>query len=254
MARFPALPVTPPADAGYRVASRQRCACVAGFTLLELLVAVAVFAVIGAMAYGGLNTVMNQQQRTNEHSQRLADLQLAYRIVQRDIEQLVERPVRNEYGDTVAALVGGGGYEGVEFSRAGYPNPARFLRSEIQRVAYATDEEQLLRRTWRVLDRAQDTVPDDEVLIEAVSGFDMRFLDEGDEWQQNWPPSTTTGTVAAALPKAVEVRVELVDLGVLRWLFRVAENYLAPTAVPGTGSGGGNGNGSGNGSDEDDEI
>jgi general secretion pathway protein J len=214
--------------------SRQNCAAVdAGFTLLELLIAVAVFAVVGAMAYGGLHTVMNQQQRTNEHSQRLADLQLAYRIMQRDLEQLVDRQIRNEYGDRVAGLVGGSGYEGVEFSRAGYPNPASFLRSEIQRVSYIADQDQLLRRSWRVLDRGLDSVPDEEVLIEAISDFAIRFLDESDEWQDNWPARQTLGQTAPALPRAVEVRVELTDLGVIRWLFRVPDNYRSTTVTAG---------------------
>ena len=95
-----------------RIAARSTYPAVAvsaGFTLLELLVAVAVFAVVGVMAYGGLQAVMSQQQRTNEHAQRLADLQLAYRVMQRDLEQLIDRPIRNEYGDTVVGLLRGSG-------------------------------------------------------------------------------------------------------------------------------------------------
>ena len=47
----------------------------AGFTLLELLVALSIFALISAMAYGGLQSVMTQQQQTGARSERLADLQ-----------------------------------------------------------------------------------------------------------------------------------------------------------------------------------
>ena len=55
-----------------------------GFTLLELLIAVAIFALIGAMAYGGLQQVLVQQQRTGQQSQRLSDLQKSYLIMQRN--------------------------------------------------------------------------------------------------------------------------------------------------------------------------
>lgn len=209
---------------------------VAGFTLLELLVAVAIFAVIGAMAYGGLQNVMDQQQRTAQHSDRLKALQTAYRILQRDLEQVLDRSIRNEFGDSVEALVGGSGFNGVEFSRAGFPNPAGFLRSEIQRVAYIPDQDRLLRRTWRVLDRAQDTQPDEQVLAENMVEFAIRFLDDSREWQENWPPLGAPGA-AAGLPVAVEVKLELEDLGALTWLFRVPTAYVA-TPVPG-GAGGG---------------
>jgi general secretion pathway protein J len=135
-----------------------------GFTLLELLVSLSIFALIGAMAYGGLTQVLKQQQATEVQSQQLADLQKSYRIMQRDLEQLINRGIRNEYGDSIDALVGGSGYDGVEFSRAGHANPAGFLRSDLQRIAYVPDQDTLIRRTWRVLDRAQDSLPDEEVL------------------------------------------------------------------------------------------
>lgn len=212
----------------------------AGFTLLELLIAVAIFALIGAMAYSGLYQVLRQQEVTEEHAARLADLQKAYRILQRDLEQVIERGIRNEFGDKIDPMVGGSGFDGVEFSRAGHANPAGFLRSQIQRVAYVPDQDVLLRRTWRVLDRAQDSLADEEVLVEGLQHFSMRFLDETNEWRESWPPlqqQTTAGTVSSGLPRAVEVELELDDLGILRWLYMMPEAFVpgTPSGTPGTG-------------------
>jgi len=206
---------------------------VGGFTLLELLVAVAIFAVVGAMAYSGLRNIMNQQAQTEAHSERLKDLQLAYRVIQRDLEQIVDREIRNEFGDPVDALVGGSGFTGVEFSRAGYPNPAGFLRSELQRVAYVPDQDQLIRRTWRVMDRAQDSQPDEQVLIAQLHEFSMRFLGEDKEWQERWPALTQAQGSATGLPLAIEVTVELDDVGVLTWLFRLPSSYRAASPPAG---------------------
>ena len=203
----------------------------AGFTLLELLVALSIFALISAMAYGGLQTVMTQQQHTGARSERLADLQKAYRIMQRDLEQIVGRGIRNEFGDRIGPVVGGSGFDGVEFSRAGYPNPAGFLRSDIQRVAYVPDQDTLLRRTWRVLDRAQDTEADEQKLVESMSRFEMRFLDQGNEWQERWPPAAGLGAAVPELPVAVEVQLELDDLGTLTWLFTLPQEFV-PSVQP----------------------
>lgn len=205
--------------------------------MLELLIAVAIFALVGAMAYGGLQQVLDQQQGTEAQSQRLADLQKAYSIMQRDLEQLANRKIRNEFGDSVEALVGGSGFNGVEFSRAGYANPAGYLRSDIQRVAYVPDQETLLRRTWRVLDRAQDSVPDEQVLATGLQRFSMRFLDDKNEWQERWPASPNPGgPVSPGFPKAVEVVLELDDVGIVSWLFQLPENLVAGVPIP-TGGG-----------------
>lgn len=206
-----------------------------GFTLLELLVAVAIFAVVGAMAYSGLYQVLLQQEGTVQRSDRLSDLQKAYRILQRDLEQVIGRGIRNEFGEKVEAMVGGSGFDGVEFSRAGHANPAGFLRSQIQRVAYVPDQDVLLRRTWRVLDRAQDSLPDEEVLVQGLSSFAMRFLDEDNQWQEQWPPlqSEIGDDQSRGLPRAVEVQLDLDDLGILNWLFLLPESIIASVQTGG---------------------
>ena len=203
-----------------------------GFTLLELLVSLTIFALIGVMAYGGLQSVLTQQSSTEEASQRLADLQKAYRIMRRDLEQIVARKIRNEYGDTIDELVGGSGFTGVEFSRTGHPNPAGFLRSDLQRVAYVPDQDILLRQTWRVLDRAQDSTPDEQVLVEGISHFSMRFLNAANEWLESWPPALGLSATPEGLPQAVEVELELDNLGIINWIFRLPQEFEAGTSTP----------------------
>jgi len=68
------------------------------FTLLELLVALAIFAIIAIMAYAGLNTILTARQQTDQHATQLAHLQLTYLWLGRDIEQLMKRAIRDQYG------------------------------------------------------------------------------------------------------------------------------------------------------------
>jgi len=203
-----------------------------GFTLLELLVAVGVFAVMSVMAYGGLKTVLDSRQQTDAQANRLAAVQLTFMRLERDIEQLTDRGIRDEYGDPKLPLEAASGTDGaVEFTHAGWSNPTSAARSHQQRVGYALKDNQLLRAYWLVLDRAQDSKPIQTAMLDKVKSIEWRFMDSAGNWQTQWPPATTTATTAPAptptgprpspLPHAVEVTLELDDLGRLTRLFNV---------------------------------
>ena len=67
-----------------------------GFTLLELLVAMGIFAVIGAMALGGLNAVVGQETQAREQTERLAMLQRALRLLSTDFSSVEPRFIRDD--------------------------------------------------------------------------------------------------------------------------------------------------------------
>lgn len=203
----------------------SRAADSKGFTLLELLVALAIFGLLAAMSYGGLQAVLNQQQHTEQAADRLAELQKMYLLMQRDIEQVVPRIVRDEYGDAQQPLVGS---DTLRLTRGGWRNPAGRQRSTLQRVGYAYEEQQLVRYTWSVLDRAQDSEPLKQPLIEDVERMQIRYLDDSAAWKEQWPDSAaysgeeTTGLLdLPELPKAVEVTIEHKTYGTLVWLFQL---------------------------------
>ena len=149
------------------------CAC-RGFTLLELLVALAIFGLLAAMSYSGLWTVLEQQSHTEQAADRLAELQKMYLIMQRDIEQVVPRTVRDEFGDEQLPLIGG---DTLRLTRGGWRNPAGRQRSTLQRIGYAYEEQQLVRYSWSVLDRAQDSEPLKLPLSEDVERMGLRYLE-----------------------------------------------------------------------------
>jgi len=197
-----------------------------GFTLLELLVALAIFGLLAAMSYGGLQAVLNQQWHTEQAADSLAELQKMYLLMQRDIEQVVPRLVRNEFGDVQQPLVGG---DSLRLTRGGWRNPAGRQRSTLQRVGYAYEEQQLVRYAWSVLDRAQDSEPLKQPLTEDVERMQLRYLDGNDVWKEQWPDTSGfVGTDVAVdrtelpeLPKALEVTIEHKTFGTLVWLFQL---------------------------------
>lgn len=195
-----------------------------GFTLLELLVAVAVFAILSAMAYGGLRNVIDNSQQTESAMERLQQVQMTMLKISRDFTQLSQRNIRDEYGNTSNYIMMGQGDDVfIEFSRGGRRNPAELLRSHLQRVAYKLEENKLSRLHWPHLDRTQEMEPYESVLLDDVENAGVRFLDSNNEWHNEWPPLSATGqaTGTAMVLSAIEFRLELKDWGELVRLFRV---------------------------------
>ena len=193
-----------------------------GFTLLEVLVAVAIFAVVGVMAYGGLQAVLSQQVIARENADRFRELQFAMQQITRDLQQVNPRPVRETLGDGYrnALQADARGRYPVEFTRGGWSNPLAQPRAAVQRVAYALDGDRLLRFHWFVPDHTLAEEPVEREVLSGVEEFRLRFFSAGG-WTEQWPPELGA-TDPARLPTAVEFVLELEDMGEIRRLIEVA--------------------------------
>jgi general secretion pathway protein J len=92
-------------------------------------------------------------------------------------------------------------------------------------VAYVYEDEQLVRYTWRVLDRAQDSQPVRQPLTDEITAMTVRYLDNT-EWKTSWggvDGGALPGVAVKVLPKAVEITLEHRRYGELVWLFRMPE-------------------------------
>lgn len=194
-----------------------------GFTLFELLVATSVFAIVSYMAYTGLMQVMDARAHIKQVENRLVELQMAFTHLSRDVQQLVNRPVRSEYGDVLPAFKGGelGDYR-LEFTRTGHRNPARTPRSLLQRIGYLLEDEKLYRVNWPVLDRAQQTEARRSLILEKTESIEIRFLGPEGEWTTSWPPVSNQGSVSG-FPSAVAIKIKLHDMGTIDRVFLLPE-------------------------------
>lgn len=192
-----------------------------GITLLELLIALSVFAVIAIVAYSGLETVLTTRLYTEQLSENLMRLQMAFTWLERDIEQYVDRPIRDEYGDTQPALHGK--MSQLELTRSGWRNPAQQQRSTLQRVSYQIENNRLSRSYWWVLDRSQDSKPIKTELLTHVNQIKFRFLGDTLQWYEQWPPLQQLSSDIPITLKAVEVDLTVEGWGQLIRLFRVVE-------------------------------
>ncbi len=190
----------------------------AGFTLIELTVALGVFAVLSVLAYGGLSQVLEARRQVESAAERLTGLQLALTEIGRDVREAVPRRVRDARGDPEPPLRADAGEDLLSLTTASWPNPAGLPRSNLRRVAYRARGGTLERVAWPVLDRAPDTDPRVEALAPGVRRVAFRFLDGDRLWHEQWPPATGRGS-GSALPLAVEVTLELEDWGPVQRLF-----------------------------------
>ena len=142
-----------------------------GFTLLEMLIALAIFSVVSLTAGSLLFQAVETQNVSAQYGDRMIDLERGVSRLSRDLLQYVPREVRDELGDQTDAMIIAGG--SIEFTRQGWPNPAGHSRSDLQRVQYSVDEGALQRHYWTVLDRAPESDTQTQMLIDNVSA--VRF-------------------------------------------------------------------------------
>jgi general secretion pathway protein J len=205
-----------------------------GFTLIEVLIALAITAFVSVIAYTSLATVMSSVESLRGNTDRIYEVNRAFMIISRDLRQFANRPVRDEFGEQEPALSGGIlARFTLSFTRTGWHNPNGLPRSNLQRVNYRLEDDALWRDSYPVLDRAADTQPDSVLLLEGVDDFKLAFLGtletlqapsggaglETSTWPENWVADTSSPGAELAPPVALEIRLQLQDWGEMRRLY-----------------------------------
>ncbi|MBM0105569.1 type II secretion system minor pseudopilin GspJ [Steroidobacter sp. S1-65] len=196
-----------------------------GITLVELLVAIFIFAIVAAIAMGGYNEMMKQSDIVNAGAGRTREIQAAMQRLNLDFTSLEPRPVREPLGDSLQpALRADTRRETIaELTHSSWSNPIGMPRSTLQRVAYRLEDTRLIREYWLALDRTMDSEPESAVLLERVKRVEMRFMDSNRAWHEQWPPLGYSAPDAPRLrPIAVEVTLELEDWGEIKRLMEVS--------------------------------
>jgi len=195
-----------------------------GFTLIEVIIAMSIFAIVSLLAYTGLHSVITTKSHTEGSLERLRELQMTVLSLSGDMQQLIDRNGHDALGGSLLNVSTQDSNYILTFTRSGWRNPANLARSTLQRVAYKLDEDKLIRLYWTHVDRADDEQFVEHMLIENIESLELRFLDDKNQWHTNWPTANNlaSATPSTALPIAVEVTLKMNDWGEIRRLLRVA--------------------------------
>lgn len=220
-----------------------------GFTLLEVMIALVISALIAVMAFESLNAADDGATRTNEVLAEINRLDRAWQIIAADIRHVIPPAQADKNSVFKAESLRSSGEDADQlvlmFKRRGWVNFSNLPRSDLQLVSYRVEEGKLWRdfAPERNLELADVDLEEDDgihqLLLEGVEDLQLRFLFQGaitsrgksaledrefsEDWLQKWPDNNQQGASALDLPLAVEITIELKGVGSSVRLFAMPE-------------------------------
>lgn len=207
----------------------------AGFTLMEVMVAITIFALIGIASYRMLSTVSKTDEKLAQNGAVMTGVNRALWLLGQDLEQMTPRPVRDVGGKLQPWLqLDPNAEPPLQLTRAGRANPLQLPRSSMQRVAwqvalhpehedqesshYNDETRYLLRYVWPMLDGAGDREAAlVQVVLPAVEGMEISVRSKSGGVLTVWPNPDN----ADDRPTAVQVVLQHGQLGAVERWYRV---------------------------------
>ena len=204
-----------------------------GFTLVEVMIAIFISAVMFAIGYRALNQGLLSNETLKVSQARITEIQRGMRVIAQDFAQLAARGARDTQGTgQLLPAISADNRDNtlMVFSRTGWSNPVGVPRPAEQRVRYRFIDGTLVREHWLSLDAALAAEPVQRILFTRLKSVEVRFLDLPTRtWHTEWPINTVSGPVGPAniddtlltRPLAIELTVVFEDWGRVQRVFEV---------------------------------
>lgn len=214
-----------------------------GFTLIEILIALFIFAIMSVMTAIGIRRMIRTQQHVTIATHALQRLQLAMTLFQRDISAI--NPHRIKQDQTSAGALIESQADGVRFITANDVNPSMYAaRGILRQVAYQVQNGVWVRSTWPVADPLRDTPEVTQALLPNVESVEIKYISNNGRELSSWPPNNENDSrnilnllenrnllhldSQQQAPAGIEIEIKSKTYGVIRRLFAINEEYLAP--------------------------
>jgi general secretion pathway protein J len=184
-----------------------------GFTLVEMLVALSLFAAIAAMGVAMLRSSVDTQSRVQDHLADLSDFNKLRAVMAHDLGQALPRKTRDVRGNHLPAFIG----TAQEFAFVHTGDDGLEARSvpDAERVRYALQDGEWRRARQAWLDGRDFEAGD--AMAGDVTGLNLRYRDAAGNWHAAWPVNDRE-----ALPRALEMRLSIGGAAPVTMLFLIA--------------------------------
>lgn len=195
-----------------------------GFTLIEILIALFIFAIMGVLAAMSLHAIIRTHERLKQSDQQLLQLQVTMALLRRDISEVIDRPIRDDNDDQAPAFVASGNTD-IVFTRTGLFN--------MHRIGYVLQKNKFVRLTWDVLDQAPKSKVASQIILNNVKSLEWQFISDKGKKSSVWPPPVGSNMQAenqSSLPKVVLMVMMLKNNDVIQGVFPIPArgNYASP--------------------------
>jgi len=195
-----------------------------GFTLLEILVAMAIASFIGVAAMELLDKSTVAHRKIQQQGDRYNAIERTMLFISNDIQQIAPRKFRDEFGDIKENLTSDDsiGKTHLSFTRLGRRNPAGLARSNLEKLTYLVEDEKLKRISYLYPDGMSLENGLNRTLLDKIDKLSLQFFD-GENWSEFWPVDTAASSSSNALPVAIRVTLELQDIGSINRLYVISD-------------------------------
>lgn len=189
-----------------------------GFTLVEMLIALALFAVIAVGALGLLRFSVDAELASRNKTESIAAQRRFLSVWTADLAQAVPRPSRDQSGAAHPAFEANRDGIVIRFTRSGWDNVDGEPRPSLQKVEYRLTASALVRAGYPFPDGAAPEAGTE--VLPLIAPPTVRFRTQDGNWRDRWEPQLT-----AELPVAIELLVPQKGVPPLRIVSLVGVNY-----------------------------
>ncbi|RTL12944.1 MAG: type II secretion system protein GspJ [Neisseriaceae bacterium] len=182
-----------------------------GFTLIELMVAVIIFAFISVVSYRIITSLVTTKEVAGAAQTKWGDLSLVMSNFGGSWNRVIPLVARDQDGNVLPAVLGSPKLKGMydsqlELTLSGYIGDQVYGTSPPKRIGYRFYNGSLYLVTWPVLNRVLSTQPIIDLLIANVQQFEVLYLYPDNQWRDSWPPLGGDPTV---LPTGIKITFQL---------------------------------------------
>lgn len=218
----------------FYVNKRQFARGVQGLTLIEVLIAVFILALVAVISFQSLDATIRSKEAVEDNLAKLARIDRAWLLIEADLKNTLSHTRRQTLGPGSGGelppmvIENGGDDYWMTILRGGHANPLNFIRTEVIRVGYRVEDDVLWRDVWYNLASVDSDEAQQQKIIDNVENIEVRLLPpeatsfSAGPWSDRWPQQRSDEGVAG-LPFAIEITMELEGRSEVKRLFSLVK-------------------------------